>query len=163
MTAGSRTWPSSMVKNTTGLEVGTREMIGATEPPWIATGVGRIVVVVVLDVDVVVDPVVARRCWDLAACAVPPPDVIAPTSTHAPATATTPMTITAANASRLRLAAACRRIRRSISHALSCRTASGGCYADESEQKVTGNQTNGAQEYREWPRPRSSGDRASVS
>src|SRR2546423_14774159 len=91
MTAGSRTWPSSMVKNTTGLEVGTREMIGATEPPWIATGVGRIVVVVevVLDVDVVVDPIMARRCCDLAAGAALLPDMVAPTSTHAPAPATT--------------------------------------------------------------------------
>src|SRR5712672_2752328 len=148
MTAGSRTIPSSIVKNTTGLVVGTREMIGATAPPWIATGVGGIVVVVVvvvLDVEVV-EPVVARRCCDLSACAVPPPDVIAPTSTHAPATATTAMTITAANTSRLRLDAACRRIRRSISHALSRRIASRGCYADESVICVTNNQKNGAQE-----------------
>src|SRR5438477_2675192 len=64
-TAGSRTWPSSIVKNTTGLVVGTREMTGATEPPWIATGVagsvvGVVVVVVVLDVDVVVDRVATQ-------------------------------------------------------------------------------------------------------
>src|SRR5438034_5594057 len=128
MTAGSRTCPSSIVKNTTGLGVGTREMIGATEPPWIATGVGGIVVVVVVvDVDVVVDLVAIRRRCDLAACTVCPPDVIAPTSTQALATPTAVMASTAATANRRRLDAASRRIRRAIRHALSSRNASGGC------------------------------------
>src|SRR5205085_6571937 len=92
--------------------------------------VGVDVVVVVLDVDVVLDLVATRRWRDLATCADCPPDVIAPTSTHVPATATTAMTTTAAKTNRLRLDAACRRIRRSIAHALSCRSASGGCYAE---------------------------------
>jgi len=81
MTAGSRTSPSSIVKNTTGLGVGTREMIGATEPPWIGTGVGAgsgvvvVVVVVDVDVDVVVEPLDVRCCCDRATCAARPPYV----------------------------------------------------------------------------------------
>src|SRR5260370_6401361 len=91
MTAGSRTMPSSIVKNTTGLEVGTREMIGATGPPWIATGVAGIVVVV-LDVEVVVDPLEAQCRRELAACALRPPDELGPTNAHAPSAPTRAMT-----------------------------------------------------------------------
>src|SRR5262249_20917122 len=48
VTAGSRTIPSSIVKNTTGLGVDTREMTGATAPPWRGAGVGGGGVVVVV-------------------------------------------------------------------------------------------------------------------
>ncbi len=135
MTAGSRTSPSSIVKNTTGLGVGTREMTGATEPPWIGTGVGAgsgavVVVVVDVDVDVVVDPLDARCRRDRAACAARPPEVNDPPKPQAPKAPTATTTVPAST-HRLRLDAACRRIRRAITHALSPPTASGGCYADK--------------------------------
>jgi hypothetical protein len=132
MTAGSRTIPSSIVKNTTGLEVGTREMIGATDPPWIGTGVGAgsgvvvVVVVVDADVEVVAEPLDVRCSRDRAARAACPLDVNDPANPQVPR-APTATTMMPASTLRLRLDAACRRIRRSITHGLSPPTASSGC------------------------------------
>jgi len=106
-------------------------MTGATEPPWIGTGVGAgsgVVVVVVVDgdVDAVVDLLAARCRWDRAACASPPLEVSDPANPHVPKAATA-TTMLLASTHRRRLVATCRRVRRSITHALSSRTASGGC------------------------------------
>jgi hypothetical protein len=117
-------------------------MIGATEPPWIGTGVcagsGAVVVAAVVDVDVeVVVPLDARRRWDRAACAARPPETNDPANPQVPKAATA-TTMVPASTHRLRLVTARRRVRRSITHALSSPTASGGCYADESGICVIG-------------------------
>jgi len=110
MTAGSRQIPSSMVKNTTGLVVGTRDITGAVGPPGIGTGVGGSAVVVVGAVDRVVRDRVVRRAW--VACAAPPSDVRGLTSAHAPTATRATKTVAVATRRTLRLRAARRRIRR---------------------------------------------------